>query len=1715
MKGLEMMTNRGVLLGAAGVLALTVGTLVIAARMPISMRPPLPSPFALPNTAEVSQVLLPDGRTLEIHGDKGLAYLDGRGQRILLELPRIRRFASITVMPSGQVLIWGGIDERGRVLEAGEWFDPTNQMFVTTGRLGLPPRAGHTLTVLTDGRLLMTGGWESPNKPTSEAVVWEPGSHVAVLLPAIQDTPRFGANAEVDGDGSVRIDGGIDDQGHEVASAWRFDPSTQSQTSTGTTGSIDAVSASLPRVDVNAAPLVGPLALRFTQPVDVSALNKQTVSLLGPGGFVKTRVVGAEGGRLVFIQLPDELFPASRYTVFVQGLHTSKGEPVPYTAIGFTTRQATDGVVVAGEGGRPRPNQTTNSSALPALFVMAGGGSTPCVRHDAFHLCRDHSYIKDGAWYPGKNNVADETGGHWRLYGARQTLPDTHALEQAIGKNITALIGQVRQIDETPVADVEVSVGDRHVRTDAQGLFVLTGLPSGRQELFVDGRTASHGEIEYGRFLVGADVRANGVSRMPFVMYLPRVLARDKVALPSPTTRETVLTHPEMPGLELHIPAGSVFKDREGHVLSHIAIVPTPVDHAPFPLPDNFPTYFTIQPGDAVVQGLTPDAASGIRVVYPNYGKASPSSQTDFWVYSVKQGWQMYGEGHVTADARQIAPDAGASLVWALGAGASTNTNNPPNGRVCNGPQAAQPVDLRTGLFFHEWNDLAIKDVAPLDLTRAYRSDDATSHDFGIGSSSNFGVHLYSADGFTTPQLVMPCGEGIAFHLISGTADWPLTGTVWQHRDTDSAFYGATLQFLLDATPDGAHWILNTKDGTQYAFTRHAPNSLSWIKDRYGNQLRMTYNGGLLDQVVSPSGRSLTFAHDSKNRVQSVVDNSGRLVSYAYDTAGTLSNVTYPDQTNEEYTYDASHRLTTMKDRRGNTWVSNQYDTAGRIVTQTLADHTTWKFAYGTEDSGAAATTITDPNGHQRRMLFDPVSKYELADTRAYGSPLAQTIAYTREASGLKTSSTDALGRVTSYAYDAVGNVTSITQLTGTPDAVTYRFTYTPDLSQLSSVTDPLGHKTTFAYENGCLAQVIDPLGHVTTIACNNAGQRTAIEDALGHLTTFTYANYDLQSVTDPLGHTTNYMVDNLGRTVVAKDPKGNMSLQQYDSNDRVVETIDGLNQPTKKVYDGNGNVSKVTLPNGAEISYDYDSRNRLVRRTDALKQTESWSYDGMDGVTSYFDRKGQETLYAYDALDRRITTTYADGSIVQSTYDEGNRLTGLLDTVSGRLGWVYDGLDRVVQAVTPQGTLAYTYDSAGRRTGMTAPAQSMVVYSYDDSDRLTSLSQGSEVVQFGYDDTNHRTHLVLPNGITMDYNYDAVGQLIDITYKHGNGSPMGSLSYKYDEAGMRISQTGTFASQKLPGTTSQDSVFDANNRQTEFNGSTLHYDANGNLTSDGTNTYMWNARNQLTQISDGANVSMTFSYDSIGRRVAKKVGASAAIQYLYDHATAVQEIEGGVTNSILAGPEIDERFARNDVKGRTYFVTDALGSTLALADASGEVVQRYRYDPYGVVEAEDSSLTNPYQFSGREVDSKALYYYRARYYFPRLGRFLSEDPLAFGSERVNFYTYVGDDPISRVDPLGLKDYLDKCVGRYANCAIGQTPGGDGIVPSAWNAVKFKVCKMTVDFGVGGADRMGNLTGTTVACEEEWKACISSFDTDPDRAPECGVKRQQCLLKAK
>jgi RHS repeat-associated protein len=304
-----------------------------------------------------------------------------------------------------------------------------------------------------------------------------------------------------------------------------------------------------------------------------------------------------------------------------------------------------------------------------------------------------------------------------------------------------------------------------------------------------------------------------------------------------------------------------------------------------------------------------------------------------------------------------------------------------------------------------------------------------------------------------------------------------------------------------------------------------------------------------------------------------------------------------------------------------------------------------------------------------------------------------------------------------------------------------------------------------------------------------------------------------------------------------------------------------------------------------------------------------------------------------------------------------------------------------------------------------------------------------------------------------MRYSYDNASQLTGITYKDG-GTTLGTLTYAYDLAGRRTQMGGSYAQIGLP-LAINEAEYNANNQLTEWGTASLYYDPNGNMTSDGTNSYVWNPRNQLASMDSSA---YSFQYDGYGRRTGKTI-SGATTNYLYDGATSVQELSGStVIANLLTGLGVDERFTRTDSSGTANFLTDALGSTLALTNSSGSSLAQYAYEPFGNTTVTSGSSTSTYEYTGRENDGTGLYFNRARYYSPTLQRFVSEDPLGFGGGDANLYAYVGNSPTSSTDSSGMaRDcFASWCGGVPRNPLPGRKSGAQSSsdVPPSWSPDK-------------------------------------------------------------
>ncbi len=1375
-------------------------------------------------------------------------------------------------------------------------------------------------------------------------------------------------------------------------------------------------------------------AVRFSKPLDPRTLTGSTVTLMAGtrAGAVPVRPVSAEHAMLLFLHPETKLLPGSDYDVFIKGAADENETPLAFIALHFRTPDVTTQDRVVARSDLPRPS---------SLYPAATGG--PVSGEEASTVV---SSVRELAWKPDPRDPRQDDelwipqAEHFRGRWLTKLPPVTEATGPQAPSGVTALAGRVLKMNGQPLANVTLRIGAREAETDENGFFLLSGLTAGSAPLDIDGSTANREDASYGSYTAKVEVKTGVTTRLPYIIWMPKLDPQGTVRIPSPTTEETVVSSPAIPGLELRIPAGTVIRDRRGNVVTEVNVTAIPANQAPFPVPTlDVPINFTLQPGGAVLQGLTPEAKKA-RLYYPNYQRQLPGAKGVVWNYDARLGWFVYGLGTVSADGRHLVPDPGVVLQEFTGAMFNGSappspdggpggddeddcSSNPDDG-CPDSDEGGEPVSLITGQFTYKEADLLLPGVLPVSVGRTYRSLDLNRRMFGVGMTLDYDMFFWSANQYQDVDLTLPSGKRIHYTRFSPGVGYYDAKFVTYTR---GIWYGSRVEWNTAL----AGWDVFFKDGSRWFFGDEAP--IQEMTDRHGNKITFTRRDDILGPITridGPNGRWAEFTVNDDDVVTSARDNGGRTVSYEYDASYQLVKVTNSNGEAHRFEYNADHRLTRVRSAKGDVVLENAYSPDTGVVTgQTLGDGTTFSYSY---DSTNRTTTITGRSGKIRRVVYN-ANRRLTSSAYLPGTPSEQATSFEYDAGGdTPAAVTEALGHRT-FTYDGQGNVTSVTRLAGTAEAATTRYTYSSDFNQVTSVTDPLGHTTTLTHDaRGNITTAKDALGHTTALEHDGQGRLTKVTNGLGQSVIYVYQGADLAAVTDPLGRTTRLGYDAVGRLVAVEDPMGNRTRYEYDAVGRRTAIVDPAGNRVQLGYDPNGNLTSVTDQRGNTRSYEYDALNRLSARTDPLGHRETFSYAQNGKLAQRVDRKGQISQLQYDALDRLASVTFGEESSLAYTYDAGNRRTKVVDGASGTIDYEYDGLGRLTKETSPLGSVTFSYDKAGRRLAATATQQSPIGYAYDDANRLQEIQYGGEAVGFTYDDANRRTRVALRNGVTMEYAYDAAGQLTGITYRNSAGL-LGDLTYSYDGAGRVIHVGGSLAKVNLPSAVS-GAVYDANNQLTTWDGATRSYDLNGNLVSDGARTFTWNARGKLTAIASGDTPLAQFSYDAQGRRIRKAVNG-AATQFTYDGANALQELSDGASPSLqvstLSGFGLDETYGRTNANGtKTEYLTDRLGSTLALSDASGALATTYAYEPYGGMSQSGAATSNARTFTGREDDGTGLLYYRARYYEPGSGRFISEDPIGIAGG-VNLYGYVLADPVNLADPTGLSTVCNRCSSNH------------------------------------------------------------------------------------
>jgi RHS repeat-associated protein len=844
--------------------------------------------------------------------------------------------------------------------------------------------------------------------------------------------------------------------------------------------------------------------------------------------------------------------------------------------------------------------------------------------------------------------------------------------------------------------------------------------------------------------------------------------------------------------------------------------------------------------------------------------------------------------------------------------------------------------DYKPGRVVVEETDMTIPlPGLPLTVGRRYDSLEKDNvGDFGNGWSLALGHPRLEVDPAHNVTITMPDNRRVTFYFQATSASASIT-FAWLY----SPGYVPEAGTFGTLTADGCS-LMVLSAGQLVCFLdsglEYAPTTYTYT-DPYGRVFTMGASGEL-KSIVDQQQNALTFTPGG------IVSSSGQGVSvtFARDAQGRITSVTGP-------------RVDPQNDRQ---IVSYTYGAGGDLTTVKLTDNSTEGFTYDHH----RLLTSTDPNGKLARTSTYDTTGHLLTDTDALGNvtsyaydlaahkttitnpdqgtvqqtfddrglllkevdPLGRTTQHTYDANRNELTRTNAVGEVTTMTYDANGNQTSIKNDRGETTHVTYNA-----FSQPLTSTDPTGHKTTIDYDSlGIPTKFSDEVGTLATFTSSAHGLPLTVTDAAGKAAYMTYDSFGNESSrTDRLGRTTSKTYDGVGRVIGTTDPRGTGTSYSYllRGPKSLMTDVGGVFAQNRfgYVYDENLNLTSETSDLGRFTSYTYDALNHVTKVTHADNTTTQYTRDFRGNALTMKDESGRTTTYAYDKAGQLAKTTFPDGAFTTRAYD---------------------GLGRLTTATDERGNATtYEYEAgcgcAERTTKVTDPLGRSTVTTYDAVGRRASVTDAA--------------------GHTTSYAYDARGHLTTTSYADNT-----SETDAYDSVGRRTSHTDQMGSVTQYGYDAEGqltSVTDALSHATQYG-----YDASGNLTSvtdanGHTTTYVYDHLNRKSQRTLPLGMSETWTYNMYGDNLTHVDFRGKTTTMTYD---ALARLLTKVPDPTLGEPTVTFTFNPTgtrakmvDASGSTTYTYDTRDRLLSKATPAGTLT--YTYDLAGNVASIQSSNAN------------------------------------------------------------------------------------------------------------------------------------------------------------
>jgi RHS repeat-associated protein len=743
-------------------------------------------------------------------------------------------------------------------------------------------------------------------------------------------------------------------------------------------------------------------------------------------------------------------------------------------------------------------------------------------------------------------------------------------------------------------------------------------------------------------------------------------------------------------------------------------------------------------------------------------------------------------------------------------------------------------------------------------------------------------------------------------------------------------------------------------------------------------------NEARLTNVSFADTSSLTYQYDLLGNITNVSDGSGRSIASTYNAQGLVTNVSNSFGSVLKVTYDNMDRPQSVTDASSVT-VTNAYDVLNRIILRSWPSNFSEGFGYAT--NGLIAYTNRD----QKVTHFG------------------------RDSAERLTSVTNANQEVTQFGYNALDLIASLTD--GNLHQTTFQY------NQFGWLTNKLNNSS-----NSVLQLAYDANGRVTNRWMPATGNTAYAFDALGNLTNISYpgnATSPISFVYDKLNELTN-MFDAIGVTAFSYTPTGQL---QSEAGPWTSDTVSYAYYQSQRT-----NLTINSSP-PSTISYTYDSAWRLAGLTSSAGAF-AYGYGASPStlVQSIALPNFASISNSYDALSRFSSTALVSfwGHILDgSTYAYGqpDLRTGITRNLGLTTNSVAIGYDSIGQINSWTGT----------ESGGAARLNEQLGYGYDSADNLHLRTNGALIQTFTVDPLNQLTNVSRTGALTLNgaipapaTNITVNGQTAqtygDFTFARTNNSLInGANSFTVIAQNVYGVTVTNALSLNLPATVS------------------LQYDANGNLTNDGTRSFVFDAENHLTNVNTAGAWKTEFVYDGLGReRIARDYTWQGGnwvktneTRFVCDGVLAIQERNSNnavqvtytrgsdLSGSLSGAGGIGGLLARTDTNGSTFYHADGAGNITSLIDDNQNIVARYEYDAFGRLIGEwgVKASVNTMQFSSMPRDAQSgLVLFPTRPYEPNFGRFLSHDQIGEGGG-INLYAFVGNSPLNRGDPLGLAWY--------------------------------------------------------------------------------------------